>query len=270
MKALEVHNLRKEFVRREGARVGVSPRWAALSFEVERGECVAVLGRTDLEVHARPPALHPSAALTAARAQRLRARRRGRTPARCGGSCNRVSVEASLLQEDVRGREPRATRPASTACARADARADPGDPRRASASRRSRAREPMENLSRGMQQKVALARALLTAPDPAPARRADDGPRPALKLEVQDFIREVRADARRRPILLCTHDLRRGRGARRPRRDPRRAAGCSCLEPVEELKARFERRDARGGVLRRHRPRRSRTSRARRTTESMR
>jgi ABC-2 type transport system ATP-binding protein len=66
--------------------------------------------------------------------------------------------------------------------------------------------EPMENLSRGMQQKVALARALLTSPVLLLLDEPTTGLDPRSKLEVQSFIREVRAthDA---TILLCTHDL---------------------------------------------------------------
>ena len=66
--------------------------------------------------------------------------------------------------------------------------------------------EPMENLSRGMQQKVALARALLTSPVLLLLDEPTTGLDPRSKLEVQEFIREVRAthDA---TILLCTHDL---------------------------------------------------------------
>jgi ABC-2 type transport system ATP-binding protein len=69
-----------------------------------------------------------------------------------------------------------------------------------------RRRESMENLSRGMQQKVALARALLTAPVLLLLDEPTTGLDPRSKLEVQEFIREVRRvhDA---TILLCTHDL---------------------------------------------------------------
>ena len=64
----------------------------------------------------------------------------------------------------------------------------------------------MEALSRGMQQKVALARALLTAPVLLLLDEPTTGLDPRSKLEVQEFIREVRQmhDA---TILLCTHDL---------------------------------------------------------------
>src|SRR5207244_4847538 len=66
--------------------------------------------------------------------------------------------------------------------------------------------EAMEGLSRGMQQKVALARALLTQPVLLLLDEPTTGLDPRSKLEVQDFIREIRQihDA---TILLCTHDL---------------------------------------------------------------
>ena len=64
----------------------------------------------------------------------------------------------------------------------------------------------MEHLSRGMQQKVSLARALLTSPVLLLLDEPTTGLDPRSKLEVQDFIREVRTlhDA---TILLCTHDM---------------------------------------------------------------
>jgi ABC-2 type transport system ATP-binding protein len=66
--------------------------------------------------------------------------------------------------------------------------------------------EPMENLSRGMQQKVALARALLTSPVVLLLDEPTTGLDPRSKLEVQDFIREIRS-SHDSTILLCTHDL---------------------------------------------------------------
>ena len=64
----------------------------------------------------------------------------------------------------------------------------------------------MENLSRGMQQKVALARALLTAPVLLLLDEPTTGLDPRSKLEVQQFITEIRAE-HDATILLCTHDL---------------------------------------------------------------
>ena len=85
--------------------------------------------------------------------------------------------------------------------------------------------EAMENLSRGMQQKVALARALLTSPVLLLLDEPTTGLDPRSKQEVQTFIREIRAAARLDdPALHARHE--RGRGARRPDRParPRRAA----------------------------------------------
>jgi ABC-2 type transport system ATP-binding protein len=65
---------------------------------------------------------------------------------------------------------------------------------------------PIEQMSRGMQQKVAIARALLTSPTLLLLDEPTTGLDPRSKLEVQSFIEEVRAvhDA---TILLTTHDM---------------------------------------------------------------
>src|SRR5258706_2232514 len=70
-----------------------------------------------------------------------------------------------------------------------------------------RRNEGMENLSHGMQKKVALPRALLTSPVLLLLDEPTTGLDPRSKLEVQEFIRDVWTthDA---TILLCTHDLR--------------------------------------------------------------
>ena len=66
--------------------------------------------------------------------------------------------------------------------------------------------ESMENLSRGMQQKVALARALLTSPVLLLLDEPTTGLDPRSKREVQEFIKEIR-QTHEATILLCTHDL---------------------------------------------------------------
>ncbi len=98
--------------------------------------------------------------------------------------------------------------------------------------------EPMENLSRGMQQKVALARALLTSPVLLLLDEPTTGLDPRSKLEVQDFIREMRA-VHDSTILLCTHDL--GEAESLAERVGILDRGrLLALEPADELKTRFD------------------------------
>jgi len=66
--------------------------------------------------------------------------------------------------------------------------------------------EPMEDLSRGMQQKIALARALLVAPVLLLLDEPTTGLDPRSKLEVQEFVRSIR-EQHDATILLCTHDM---------------------------------------------------------------
>ncbi len=65
---------------------------------------------------------------------------------------------------------------------------------------------PIEQMSRGMQQKVAIARALLTSPTLLLLDEPTTGLDPRSKLEVQSFIEEVRS-AHNATILLTTHDM---------------------------------------------------------------
>jgi len=69
-----------------------------------------------------------------------------------------------------------------------------------------RVNEPMEHLSRGMQQKIALARALLTSPMLMLLDEPTTGLDPRSKKDVQALIRSIRAD-HESSILLCTHDM---------------------------------------------------------------
>jgi ABC-2 type transport system ATP-binding protein len=65
---------------------------------------------------------------------------------------------------------------------------------------------PLEQMSRGMQQKVAIARALLTSPILLLLDEPTTGLDPRSKLDVQSFIEDVR-DNHNATIVLTTHDL---------------------------------------------------------------
>lgn len=203
--AVETDMLRKEFTRKDRRRGKRSV--AALddvTLSIPRGECVAVLGQNgsgkSTLVRLLSTLLLPDGG--AARVFGYDVVRDAKAVRRL---VNRVSVEASFfkkmspaenLQYAARfyGMTPHATR---TLIPEILERVGfPPD-------RRS---EPMENLSRGMQQKVALARALLTSPVLLLLDEPTTGLDPRSKLEVQQFIREMRA-VHDSTILLCTHDL---------------------------------------------------------------
>jgi ABC-2 type transport system ATP-binding protein len=69
-----------------------------------------------------------------------------------------------------------------------------------------RVNRPVEQMSRGMQQKVAIARALLTSPSLLLLDEPTTGLDPRSKLDVQTFIEDVR-DRHDATIVLTTHDL---------------------------------------------------------------
>ncbi len=66
--------------------------------------------------------------------------------------------------------------------------------------------EPMEEMSRGMQQKVAIARAFLTSPILLLLDEPTTGLDPRSKREVRAFVEELR-DTHDATILITTHDM---------------------------------------------------------------
>jgi ABC-2 type transport system ATP-binding protein len=72
--------------------------------------------------------------------------------------------------------------------------------------KKSRLSRPVEQMSRGMQQKVAIARALLTSPTLLLLDEPTTGLDPRSKLDVQTFIEQVR-DTHDATIVLTTHDM---------------------------------------------------------------
>ncbi len=209
MPAVVVENLRKEFVRSDGrSRLrGRRERVEALkgvSFEIARGECVAILGqngsgKSTLVRLLSTLLLHDGGSAHVFGHDVFKDTRAVRR------LVNRVSVEASFFKKmsSAENLSYAARFYGLTAGQTRDRIPEILDRVGFPAERRN---EAMEDLSRGMQQKVALARALLTQPILLLLDEPTTGLDPRSKLEVQDFIREVRQvhDA---TILLCTHDL---------------------------------------------------------------
>jgi ABC-2 type transport system ATP-binding protein len=234
--AVETHDLRKEFVRKDRKRG--KRRVAALedvTLEVARGECVAILGQNgsgkSTLVRLLSTLLLPDGG--SARVFGYDVVREDKAVRRL---VNRVSVEASFFKkmspsENLHyaarfyGMTPSETGERIPLIL--ERVGFPPD----------RRTEPMENLSRGMQQKVALARALLTSPVLLLLDEPTTGLDPRSKLEVQDFIREMRA-AHDSTILLCTHDLAEAE-ALAERVGVLDRGELLALEPADELKARF-------------------------------
>jgi ABC-2 type transport system ATP-binding protein len=205
MTAVEVSDLRKEFVRRDGP--WRRRRVAALrgvSFTIERGECVAVLGangsgKSTLVRLLATLLLHDGGSAHVFGHDVFA------DPRAVRRLVNRVSVEASFFKK-MSSTENLSYSARFYGMTRGEtSRRIPEILERVGFPVQRRG-EAMEALSRGMQQKVALARALLTAPVLLLLDEPTTGLDPRSKLEVQEFIREVRQihDA---TILLCTHDL---------------------------------------------------------------
>ena len=210
MTAVEVHNLRKEFLRRDAERSGLRrrrrrvPALEDVTFSIERGECVAILGQNG-SGKSTLVRLLSTLLLHDGGSAHVFGHDVFRQPRAVQRLVNRVSVEASFFKK-MSSTENLSYAARFYGMTAAETReripeilARVGFPEK-------RRHESMEHLSRGMQQKVSLARALLTSPVLLLLDEPTTGLDPRSKLEVQDFIREVRTlhDA---TILLCTHDM---------------------------------------------------------------
>ena len=204
--AVVVRDLEKVFSRRKG--LLHRRRRAALkrvSFSMDRGECVAILGQNgsgkSTLVRLLSTLLLPDGGTAHVFGHDVFSEER-----KVQRLVNRVSVEASFFKKmsaaenlayaaRFYGMGPRETHTKIPIILERV-----GFPS-------SRRGEAMENLSRGMQQKVALARALLTSPVLLLLDEPTTGLDPRSKQEVQNFIREIR-ERHDSTILLCTHDMK--------------------------------------------------------------
>jgi ABC-2 type transport system ATP-binding protein len=210
--AVEVVDLRKEFWRKDGRERGLLGRQkrrrvAALkgvSFTMRRGETLAILGQNG------------SGKSTLVRLLSTLLLRDGGTGRVFGFDIdtkggevrklvNRVSVEASFFKK-MSSEENLGYAARFYGMGRSETRDKIPEILTKVGFPADRRGEAMEHLSRGMQQKVALARALLTSPVLLLLDEPTTGLDPRSKLEVQQFIREIRT-THDSTILLCTHDL---------------------------------------------------------------
>jgi ABC-2 type transport system ATP-binding protein len=238
--AVEVRDLRKTFLRRDRlagrfARKRPWPALADVTFTLARGECVAILGQNG-SGKSTLVRLLSTLLLDDGGEARVFGHDVTKESSTIRRLVNRVSVEASFFKKmsaaenlsyaaRFYGMTPRQTRTAVPAIL-----ASVGFPP-------ERRNEAMEHLSRGMQQKVALARALLTSPVLLLLDEPTTGLDPRSKLEVQEFIREVRVE-HDATILLCTHDMAEAE-ALADRVGILDRGRLLFLEPVEDVKRRF-------------------------------
>jgi ABC-2 type transport system ATP-binding protein len=238
--AVEVRDLRKTFRRRDrkASRFARKRPWPALadvSFTIACGECVAILGQNG-SGKSTLVRLLSTLLIDDGGEARVFGHDIVKDASAIRRLVNRVSVEASFFKKmsafenlsyaaRFYGMTPSQTRKAIP-----EILAQVGFPP-------DRSGEGMENLSRGMQQKVALARALLTSPVLLLLDEPTTGLDPRSKLEVQEFIRRVRAE-HDATILLCTHDMAEAE-ALSDRVGILDRGRLLFLEPVADVKRRF-------------------------------
>jgi len=238
--AVEVRDLRKTFKRkdRHAGRFARKRPWPALddvTFTIASGECVAILGQNG-SGKSTLVRLLSTLLIDDGGEARIFGHDVQKDASTIRRLVNRVSVEASFFKKmsaaenlsyaaRFYGMTPWQTRVGIPAIL--EQVGFPPD----------RRNEAMENLSRGMQQKVALARALLTSPVLLLLDEPTTGLDPRSKLEVQDFIRKVRVE-HDATILLCTHDMAEAE-ALADRIGLLDRGRLLFLEPVEDVKRRF-------------------------------
>ncbi len=233
--AVEVRGLRKEFRRREGWHRRRITALKPVSFRIERGECVAILGQNG------------SGKSTLVRLLSTLLLEDGgdawifghdvfREPRRVQRLINRVSVEASFFKR-LSAIENLSYAARFYGLRRRDTGAEIPRILERVGFPLDRAGGPMEDLSRGMQQKVALARALLTSPILLLLDEPTTGLDPRSKAEVQEFIREVRR-LHDSTVLLCTHDLNEAEDMAE-RIGILHRGELLCLAPADEIKQRY-------------------------------
>ncbi|MER3488800.1 MAG: ABC transporter ATP-binding protein [Meiothermus sp.] len=205
--AIEVRDLRKVFRKREGMFGGtVKEEWAlkGVSFQVYEGETYGLLGPNGSGKSTLIRIL--STLLTADGGEvRLLGYRLPQEEAKLRRRMGRVSVDAAFYKKlsprenllyaaQLYGLEPK----------RAERRAMEILERLGLESRRFT--DPIEEMSRGMQQKIAITRALLINPPLLLLDEPTTGLDPKSRRDVQTFLEDLRREEGT-TILLTTHDM---------------------------------------------------------------
>jgi ABC-2 type transport system ATP-binding protein len=199
--ALDVSSVRKSFKKKRGEWV---PALREVSFQIGRGEVVGILGpngsgKSTLVRVISTLVIPDGGSVTIYGKDALR------HPRDVQRMINRVSVEASFFKK-LSAYENLIYGAKLYGVTGADAKPRLGAILEGIGFDLKRASEPMEHLSRGMQQKIALARALLTSPMLMLLDEPTTGLDPRSKKDVQAVIRTIRSE-HDAAILLCTHDM---------------------------------------------------------------
>ena len=235
MFAVEVSELRKEFTRREGRRRTRVSALGGISFTIARGECVAMLGQNGSGKSTLVRVLS-TLLLHDGGSARVFGHDVVADESEVRRVVNRVSVEASFFKK-LSASENLAYAARFYGQAPSETRRRIPEILDAVGFPLGRAKAPMEDLSRGMQQKVALARALLTSPTLLLLDEPTTGLDPRSKREVQAFVRSVHA-THDTTTLLCTHDMAEAE-ALADRVGILDQGRLLALEPPAELRARY-------------------------------
>jgi len=233
--AVDVVQLEKRFTRRKDGKKQSKPALDGITLTVGRGECVALLGQNgsgkSTLVRVLSTLLLPDGGSAAVFGHDVV---HDSQPVR--RLVNRVSVEASFFKR-MSAMENLSYAARFYGLTPADTRKQIPEILEHVGFPIKRASGPMEELSRGMQQKVALARALLTSPVLLLLDEPTTGLDPRSKREVQAFISTMR-ETHDTTVLLCTHDMEEA-AALADRTGILHAGRLLALEPTPKLLTRY-------------------------------
>lgn len=207
LESIRVHNLKKVFRKRSGfARRKTSEQWAlkGVDFSVPRGESYALLGPNgsgkSTLIRVLSTLLLPDEGFAEVEGLRFPGNEAG-----IRAIIGRVSVDAAFYKK-LSAKENLLFSAYLYGYTRPEAEARSLDILGRLGFPAARFNDPMEEMSRGMQQKIAIARALLVNPPVLLLDEPTTGLDPKSKRDVQQFLEQLR-EAHGTTILLTSHDM---------------------------------------------------------------